>query len=130
MIDCSNDECYSAYETLQAELKAFSSDLAAKPRLVLCNKIDTEGGKERAEQVAKSIRIANPSQVVIPMSVYTRHGLDSVRKEILSLVEKMEEAGHVSPSTKQPSGNSSKSDFLKTRSVCEDEPVQYPGSEV
>ncbi|MBR5866338.1 MAG: GTPase ObgE [Spirochaetaceae bacterium] len=129
MIDCSDDDCFTAYETLQGELESFSDKLAEKPRLILCNKIDTEGGRERAALVAEAIHKKDPNQVVIPMSVYTKQGLDSVRKEILDLVIKMEEQGHVSPSSKRVEPGTGLSDFMKSRSFCDDEPVQYPGSE-
>lgn len=130
MIDCSTDDCFSAYETLQGELASFSTKLVEKPRLVLCNKIDTEGGMERAALVAEAIHKNNPDQIVLPLSVYSRKGLDSVRKEIMSLVERMEAAGHKSPTTRTPAAEAKVSEFLKTRSVCDDQPVQYPGSEV
>lgn len=130
MIDCSTDECFSAYQTLQGELVSFSDKLAEKPRIVLCNKIDMEGARERADLVARQIHKANPNQIVLAMSVYTREGLDSVRKEILALVTKMEEQGHKSPSAKKIEKKKDLSDFMSSRSFCDDLPVQYPGSEV
>lgn len=129
MIDCSDDDCLSAYETLQGELAAFSGDLAQKPRLVLCNKIDTDGGHERAALVAEAVRGRHPGQKVLPMSVFSREGLDAVRREIIALVERMEGEGHVSPTTRTASKAAGVSDFIRTRSVCDDRPVQYPGSE-
>ncbi len=134
IIDCSDDDCLNAYDTLCAELSSFSPELAAKPRIVLCNKTDTDGAPERAELVAESIRTKHPGEIVIPMSIYARTGLDRVRREILSLVERMEDAGHVSPSSKNvprtaAADGGAESEFLKSRSVCGEEPVQYPGSE-
>ena len=128
MIDCSDDECFNAYDTLQGELAAFSKDLAAKPRIVLCNKIDVEGGLQRAKEVASVLQKSDPTLKVIPLSVFTRQGLDEVRREIISMVERMEAEGHVSPSTKKQTQDK-ESTFLKTRSVCDDRPIQYPGSE-
>lgn len=128
MIDCSDDDCFNAYDTLQGELKAFSKELAEKPRIVLCNKIDTEGGLERAKEVAAVLQKQNPNLKVLPLSVYTRQGLDEVRREIITMVERMEAEGHVSPTTKKQSQGEG-SVFLKTRSVCDDRPIQYPGSE-
>ncbi len=51
MIDCSDDTCFSAYETLKKELEGFSKELLKKPRIVLCNKIDVEDARERAEKL-------------------------------------------------------------------------------
>ena len=131
MIDCSDDNCFNAYETLQGELSSFSDELAKKPRIILCNKIDTEGGLERAMQIVESIQKTNPEQVVIPMSIYSRQGLDDVRKAILELVESLEQKGHVGITTKKVKAESKNeiSEFMRTRSVCDVEPIQYPGSE-
>ena len=132
MIDCSNDDCLTAYDTLQSELEAFSLDLAKKPRLILCNKMDTEGAPERAKMITESIHAKNPDQVVIPLSIFARTGLDQVRREILALVQRMEASGYKSPTTAKTvvvEEKSDKSDFLKSRSVCDVDPVQYPGSD-
>lgn len=129
MIDCSDDSCFTAYDTLCAELEAFSTKLAAKPRIVLCNKIDTEGGTDRAKKVAEAIHQKHPGETVLPLSIYARTGLDEVRRAVLELVERIErEQITRSPADLRKSyTQSAVSDFLKTRSVCGDEPVQYPG---
>lgn len=132
MIDCSNDDCLSAYDTLQAELEAFSAELAKKPRLILCNKMDTEGAPERAKIITGAIHKKDSQQVVIPLSIFARTGLDQVRREILSLVQRMEASGYKSPTTAKavaPEENTAKSDFMKSRSVCDVAPIQYPGSD-
>ena len=56
MIDCSDENYLSAYDTLCAEISSYSQELAAKPRIVLCNKIDVEGAAERAREIASKIR--------------------------------------------------------------------------
>lgn len=130
MIDCSNDDCLTAYDTLQSELEAFSPDLAKKPRLILCNKMDTEGAPERAKMITESIHAKNPDQVVIPLSIFARTGLDQVRREILALVQRMEASGYKSPTTAKTvvvEEKTGQSDFLKSRSVCDVDPIQYPG---
>ena len=132
MIDCSNDDCLSAYDTLQAELEAFSAELAKKPRLILCNKMDTEGAPERAKIIAEEIHKKDSQQVVIPLSIFARTGLDQVRREILALVQRMEASGYMSPTTARtiaPEENTARSDFMKSRSVCDVAPIQYPGTD-
>lgn len=131
MIDCSDDSCLTAYETLQQELASFSKELAAKPRIVLCNKMDTEGAEDRFHLVEEAVHKLNPEEVVIPLSILERRGLNNVREEILRLVETMEEQGYVGPrGVNKKNGNAQeKSDFLKSRSVCDVEPIQYPGSQ-
>jgi len=82
-------------------------------------------------QIVESIQKTNPEQVVIPMSIYSRQGLDDVRKAILELVESLEQKGHVGITTKKVKAESKNeiSEFMRTRSVCDVEPIQYPGSE-
>lgn len=137
MIDCSDDECLTAYDTLQAELEAFSPDLARKPRIVLCNKMDTDGAAERAKIIADGIHQKDSAQVVIPLSIFARTGLDQARREILALVRRMEADGYRSPTTAKSQAlreeavqkKAGKSDFLSSRSVCDVSPVQYPGGD-
>ena len=131
MIDCSDDDCLTAYDTLQAELEGFSKELAQKPRLILCNKMDTEGAPERARMIAEVIQQKEPGQVVIPLSIFARSGLDQVRREILALVQRMEEAGYKGTTTGRAAAEEkdAKSDFMRSRSVCDVEPVQYPGDD-
>ena len=71
-------------------------------------------------------------KLVILLSIFARTGLDQVRREILALVQRMEAAGYKSPTTTKTlvmEEKSDKSDFLKSRSVCDVDPVQYPGSD-
>ena len=42
MVDCSDDNYLTTYETLCNELANYSDSLMEKPRIVLCNKIDVE----------------------------------------------------------------------------------------
>ena len=62
MIDCSDENYLSAYDTLCAEISSYSQELAAKPRIVLCNKIDVEGAAERAREIASKIRKTDNSK--------------------------------------------------------------------
>lgn len=131
MIDCSDDDCLTAYDTLQSELENFSQELARKPRLILCNKMDTEGAPERAKMIEQSIHQKDPEQAVIPLSIFSRTGLDQVRREILALVQRMEAGGYKSTTTGKPvaAEKDAKSEFMKSRSVCDVYPIQYPGSD-
>lgn len=117
MIDSSEEAAFSAYDLLCRELERFSRELASKPRIVLCNKTDIEGARERAEILCRDLRAAHPGLTVLMLSVLECQGLGAVKKAVISLTAPpVEEA--------EPA-----SDFLATRSVCDDLPVQYPGSE-
>lgn len=116
IIDASDEESVSAYEKLLVELKGFSPELAAKPRIILCNKLDVEGSKERFAEIKDSIK----NEQILGMSIYQRKGMDEVRRAILSLV------GEVVESKEK---QQKKSTFLQERSVCDVGEIQYPGQE-
>ena len=140
MIDCSEDECFTAYKTLCDELGGYSEDLLKKPRIVLCNKIDVEGAKERAQKVMEQIKKEDKDTTVLSVSVACHIGMNDIRLAILDLVTKLEEQGEQYDSngqkissgsflTSKKEGTSINPDFLATRSVDDDQEVQFPGSE-
>lgn len=132
MIDCSDDNYLTAYETLCNELKNYSEDLVKKQKIVLCNKIDLEGAAERAEEVVEQIKKQEPSAVVIPVSVASRTNIEAARQAIIDLVEKMNmthtpgknHSGAVSPADAEE-----QSEFLASRSIDDSMEEQAPGSE-
>ena len=126
MIDCSDDSCFTAYESLLKELEGFGGSLLDKPRIVLCNKIDIEGALERAEEVRRKIRESEPNIPVITVSVAARTNITPVRKAIVEMVEKMEDGRKsIAENAKEMKKNS----FLAGRSVDTDMEEQFPGSE-
>ena len=139
MIDCSDENCLSAYKTLCGELEGFSKDLIQKPHIVLCNKIDIEGAAENADKIAAQIKKTEPDTKVIPISVAAHTGLNEVRIAILELVTKMAESENFTADGKKVSdgsflsskktGSSLNPNFLATRSVDEFMEEQFPGQE-
>ena len=130
MIDTSEDECFTAYETLKKELAGFSQELLKKPRIVLCNKIDTEGAPERAEKLKEQILAAEPDTQVLLVSVMMRTNMNDVRLALLHMVEKLEaEEGKAPVLSAKKESEVLNPDFLATRSVDENAEIQYPGSE-
>ena len=149
IIDCSDDTYADAYEKLNGELSAFSSDLASKKRIILCNKIDVAGAAVRAAELAQKYK----DIVTVPFSIHTREGLERVKKELISLVYSGADgyagggiagdfshaafagsfAGGFAGSQSTggtASGSERISDFLASRSCVDNEQdVQYPGTE-
>lgn len=116
MIDCSNATYLSAYEKLEEELNAFSSDLTKKPRIILCNKIDVADAAVHAAELAQKYK----NITCIPLSIHTREGLDRAKKEIINLVL----------NTTSETKIEKISNFMATRAYTDDEScIQYPGSE-
>ena len=126
MIDCSDDSCFTAYESLLKELESFGGGLLDKPRIVLCNKIDIDGAVERAEEVRNKIRETDPNVPVITVSVAARTNITAVRNAIVDMVEKMEKA---QKSPVEGVEENKKSSFLAGRSVDSSMEEQFPGSE-
>ena len=133
MIDCSDDNYLTAYDSLLHELEQFGNGLAEKPRIVLCNKIDVEGARERAAEVTERIHASEPDVPVIPLSVMARHNVGAVRDAVIELVERMERTHAPGRNHAQSvgSGNSgsAKSAFMAERSVDTSMQEQIPGSE-
>jgi len=68
------------WRTIQAELKAYSPELAARPQLIAANKIDLEGAAPRLKRVvAMGRRRGLP---VIPLAARTGQGLAELRAAI------------------------------------------------
>lgn len=130
MIDCSDESCFGAYELLLKELEGFGKPLARKPRIVLCNKIDIEGALENAQRIKRVIQEKEPEVKVIALSVAARTNVDEARREIISLVEKMDAMRYAGKSrSARESSFSGGSSFLAQRSVDNSMEVQFPGSE-
>lgn len=125
MIDASDSNYLTAYETLCKELKNYSESLINKPRIILANKIDVEGARENAEKLIEDIKKKEPDAKVIAISIQNNEGLSNAKRAIVELVEKLE--NQENPDEKKSS--SSESEFLKTRSIDEDMEEQYPGME-
>jgi len=87
LIDLSPDtgrDPVSDYHAIRRELQLFSADLAARPEIVVANKTDVPGSRERLERLRAGLQ-----QAVTPISAATgagvdelgwamRHGLDAV----------------------------------------------------
>lgn len=128
MIDCSDENYLTAYDTLKNELENYSDELMEKPRIVLLNKIDVEGAYDNALEIQNKIKKSEPDTIVIPVSVMEGRGMKDAQREIVTLVNKQENRN-------TESGESSSvefgSTFMASRAEVDedDENIQYPGSE-
>lgn len=128
MIDCSDENYMTAYDTLKKELENYSDELMEKPRIVLLNKIDMEGAYDNACKAAEKIRKDEPDTKVIPVSVMEGRGMKDAQREIVTLVNKQENRNNKEEEFEQKSENS----FMSSRAYIDEEDddgVQYPGSE-
>jgi GTP-binding protein len=68
------------WRTIQAELEAYSPELAARPQVVAANKIDLDGAAPRLARVRAFAR--RRRLTVIPLAARTGQGLDELRAAI------------------------------------------------
>lgn len=127
MIDCSDENFLTAYDTLKNELANYSDELLEKPRIVLLNKIDMEGAYENSCILADRIREDEPDTSVIPVSVMEGRGMKDAQKMIVSLVNQLEKRNNIEEVKKA----NKESGFMSSWSEINDDEdaVQYPGSE-
>ena len=143
VIDVSDENYLTAFDTLKSELAEFSPELASKKHIVLLNKIDAENPDassdcldctERAEELKNHILSKSPDETVLLMSVMERIGLGQVEKAIVSLVNQslVDEENRFSSGSEMALNRSlqkKQSEFMKNRAVCSSETDQTPGSQ-
>jgi GTP-binding protein len=93
IIDLSEDNYLDAYDLLQVELAGFSPELAKKDRLVIANKLDLPGTKERLVE----LRAKYPEIPILGISVFNRWGLDDVRQAFIDMVNAAQALPAVAP---------------------------------
>ncbi len=89
LIDLSDDEYLSRFELLVNELAAFSPELAAKPRVVVGNKLDLPETEGRLRALAESL----PGERVFGISAFTGEGLDALARAFMQFVLEAEKPG-------------------------------------
>lgn len=86
IIDLSDDGFLEAYEKLERELSLFSQELVDKKRVIIANKLDIDGTKERFEELKKKY----PDFTIYGISVHNRWGLDAVQEAFILMVKEAE----------------------------------------
>ncbi len=88
LIDLSDDNYLTAYDTLCEELASYSDDLAQKERVVIATKLDLPDTKERLQ----TLKAALPEIPIFGISVQNRWGLREVKNAFISLVNSLPES--------------------------------------
>jgi GTP-binding protein len=81
------DDPLAPYRTVNRELSMYSGQLAEKPQLVVLNKLDLPGARERAER----FRQALPDHDVLFMSAATYAGLEAVKTAMVETLEQLDD---------------------------------------
>jgi GTP-binding protein len=78
------------YETVNEELRKFSTSLSEKAQVIVLNKVDISGTRAVAEELRKALEPLNPDIWVI--SAIKGEGVDLLKDHLAGLVEKVREA--------------------------------------
>lgn len=76
-----------AYDLVNAELEAYSGELASKPQVVCITKLDVIGGLEDAEPVLEAFREKGLKPLII--SAHSQEGLDALRQRIAEEMDRL-----------------------------------------
>ena len=126
IIDASDPNYLTAYDTLVNEVSSYSAELAQKPRLVLCNKIDVEGALENAREIKEKIQAADKNIPVLSVSILNNTGMKALKCAIIELADKAESGLETQ---EQKTARPASSFMAERESIDDDAEVQYPGSE-
>ena len=126
IVDASDPNYLTAYESLVKEVEAYSSELAKKPRMLLCNKIDVEGALDNAREIKEKVQAQDKDIPVLSVSILNNTGMKALKCAIIALADKIESRRNSQSEDDKPKASS----FMAEReSIDDDAEVQYPGSE-
>lgn len=83
LIDGSDSRASETFPLLLNELRRYGSGLSGKPRVVIVTKTDLPESAAAFEELKKSL----PEETVLPLSSFTREGLETVALTFLKLAE-------------------------------------------
>ena len=85
VLDVSSNNILSDFETTLKELKDYKSDLVEKIKCIVLNKVDSINSKE-LEKIVKTFN--NKGIEVLPISTFSRVGIDKLKDNLLELLKK------------------------------------------
>lgn len=129
IIDASDPNYMTAYDTLSQEIAAYSEELSKKPRMVLCNKIDVEGALERSNEIKEKIHSIDKKIPVLSVSILNNTGMKALKSAIIELADKAEIQQEAQKTDGEKSARPASSFMAERESIDDDAEVQYPGSE-
>lgn len=80
---------FKDYENINKELSLFNEELGKKKQIIVVNKIDIKGAKEKAEIFIKKLRELGIEDQVFKVSAVTRQGLEQFLYEVLKCVKEI-----------------------------------------
>jgi GTPase len=85
VVDASRADALDAYRTVRAELEAYKPEVAAKPEIVVANKLDLPNARGGLEQ----LRQALPERRVVGISTITNEGIEELLQTVASVAAEL-----------------------------------------
>src|SRR5712691_771963 len=95
VVDASRPDAVGAYLTVRAELEAYKDEVAAKPEIVVANKLDLPGAHEGLLR----LREALPDRTVLGTSTVTNEGISSLLEAVARLLRALPREPEPAPDT-------------------------------
>jgi GTP-binding protein len=95
VVDASRPDALEAYHTVRDELEAYKAEVAAKPEIVVANKVDLAGAREGLVR----LREALPDRRVIGTSTVTNEGIPSLLQAVAQLLRELPQPPEPAPET-------------------------------
>lgn len=87
LVDLTSEDPIGAYETIQAELKAYRPGLAERPQIVAFNKLDAFDPEDPIiAELQEKLEAASNSKVLL-ISAVSRLGLDNLMKKVWAILD-------------------------------------------
>jgi GTP-binding protein len=85
VVDASRSDTLDAYATVRNELEAYKPEVAAKPEIVVANKLDLPSAREGLER----LRSALPDRTVVGTSTVTNEGIPELLDTVATTLAKL-----------------------------------------
>jgi GTP-binding protein len=95
VVDASRPDALDAYATVRHELEAYKAEVAAKPEIVVANKLDLPGAREGFDR----LRQALPDRTVLGTSTVTNEGIPILLQAVGRLLRELPKAPEPEPTT-------------------------------
>ncbi|MDQ3809811.1 MAG: GTPase ObgE [Chloroflexota bacterium] len=82
VVDASREDALEAYRTVRGELEAYSAEVAAKPEIVVANKLDLPGARQGLDR----LREALPHRRVLGVSTVTNEGIPELLQALADVL--------------------------------------------
>ncbi|HEY3060987.1 MAG TPA: GTPase ObgE [Chloroflexota bacterium] len=85
VVDASRADAINAYRTVRTELEAYKPEVAAKPEIVVANKLDLPGAREGFAQ----LRLELPGRRVVGVSTVTNEGIPALMEAVSAVIAEL-----------------------------------------